>query len=153
MARQQCACGVVFRFPDSSIGKRGKCKHCGEVFLLTGEYTIDTIPIADESTSFGTEFVEDTRGATDNALSPIPDGAAVYAKAGDDFEGAQSTSYGQDLLWPLLFPLSPGNWGSFGVMFVALLMIPFFPRVPVLGWILALLIFGYYAASRFPVVD
>lgn len=143
MARQQCACGVVFRFSESAIGKRGKCKHCGAVFLLTGECTIDTIPIADESTSFGTGFVDDVRAPTGDAAPAFDRTARAETP---------SRSYGHDLLWTLLFPLSPGNWASYGVMCVALMMIPFFAMIPLVGWFLVPLVFGYYAAYRFAVV-
>ena len=47
MPTQRCECGAKYRFPESSLGKRAKCKKCGAVFKLTGKEDDGTIPICD----------------------------------------------------------------------------------------------------------
>ena len=44
-----CQCGAKYRFPESSIGKRAKCKKCGTVFVLEPDDDEGTIPLADDA--------------------------------------------------------------------------------------------------------
>ncbi len=48
MPTQYCQCGAKYRFPDSSIGKRAKCKKCGAVITLADEGANSPILLADD---------------------------------------------------------------------------------------------------------
>ncbi|UCC29569.1 MAG: rhomboid family intramembrane serine protease [Phycisphaerales bacterium] len=49
MPTSHCQCGAKYRYSESSIGKRAKCKKCGAVFTLKPEDDDGPIPLTDDS--------------------------------------------------------------------------------------------------------
>lgn len=162
MPTSRCKCGAKYRYPESSIGKRAKCKKCGTIFTLKPEDDEGPIPIADDSDMRGEIAAAAARAR--NATTPtqgevfVPPGSpgavsspglgAPAAGAG----AASSKSYGADVLWTFLFPSSPGNLITFLVIWGAMVIAPLLFCVPCFGLILGFLVVAWYAAFRFEVL-
>lgn len=159
MPTSHCQCGAKYRYSESSIGKRAKCKKCGTVFTLEPEDDEGPIPLADDSDMRGE--IAAAAAQARNAATPtqgevfVPPGSpgAVSspgigaAPAGTG--AAPAKSYPADVLWTFLFPSSPGNLITFLVLWGAMVIAPLVSCVPLIGWFLWLLVIGWYSGYRF----
>lgn len=137
-----CKCGAAYRFPESAVGRRARCKKCGNEFRLE-EDDIGTIPIANDlepapvapppAIPSGHVIIE-----TEEVSEPLVDRVLP------------SHGYGQSLLWTVLFPASVRNLVTYVVI---VLMIGIGGGLPLIGWIVGVLIALWYAAFRFLVVE
>lgn len=169
MPTQHCQCGAKYRFPDSSIGKRAKCKKCGSVLTLADEDENSPIPLADDGfMDEAAVAAEQARSATstheNGAESPhagLPVSAAYLPSS--ESVGRLGTlvveqdgvppSYTSDLLRTFLFPSSAGNLVTFffvwGMLFVASALLPAAGLVGLAG---RFIIVGWFCAYRFNVI-
>lgn len=146
MPKYQCICGAKYKFPDSAIGKKAKCKQCGEVFTLSGD---DDAPIAiaeephDSKWNLEDEVAAAARARQVAEVTAAPEAPrvppAVPARAA-------SASFGQSLLWSVFFPSSVYNLIAFFAIWLGLAighLIPF----------LSIVVSLWYAAFRFAVIE
>lgn len=162
MPTTHCQCGAKYRYAESSIGKRARCKKCGAVFTLTPEDDEGVIPLADEH-----EMRDEMAAAAEQPrATAIPKQGEVFVPTGSP--GAAGThglgpaaaasgtlpprSYASDALWTFLFPSSPGNLVTFIVLWGVIVVAPLVSCVPLIGFFLWLLVIAWYCAYRLEIV-
>lgn len=164
MPTQRCPCGAKYRFPDSALGKRAKCKKCGAVFTLEPEEDEGAIPIAEPGIEDEFAAAAEQAAAAPAAAERPPPLSAAYLPSAESAgrlgpavveETAAPTSYARSLLATLLFPTSIRNLATFiiilGILSVGELLLPFvFGYLRLVGQVI---IFGWYCAFRFGVVE
>ncbi len=159
MSHYACACGAKYRFPDSAVGKKAKCKKCGAVFTLAAEEE-EILRIADEDpmvaeSAMAAERIALAEVAAARAQGVAPGHAKVVIERD---EGANDTpavsthvglGFGSDVLWTFLFPASPGNLIAFVAIWIGLAIVaPVLSFIPLLGFVVE----GWYSAFRFGVL-
>ncbi len=161
MPTYRCECGAKYRFPESAIGRRARCKECSAVFTLEEDDT-GPIPLADEpGRSRGTHDLLHAEGrvfagpdlASDAALGlPSAPLQAAEPLRSAPLLGALTPAqgYGQSILWTFLFLASPRNMLTFVVAWVLLTASAFAPSM--LAFV-SLLVALWYAAFRFAVIE
>ena len=165
MPRVQCVCGAKYRFDDSALGRRAKCKKCGATFTVAEVVADDgTIPLAppqgmaDEVSSAvhradqdqqllsrqQAKFEERARGA---------DSPSIDSRADAQHAGSQK-GYWQSVLWSFLFPsVSAGNVFTFLAVWMVLVVVPFGAQfMCLLGLVVILALMGWYAAFRLNII-
>ncbi len=147
MTRQACTCGAVYRFPESAVGKRAKCKKCGAVFTLEDDAE-GPIPIADEpDAANGVGRVP----LVSNGGGAIPTtgmaGTSVVVE-----EAPRPRSYFASLLDTLTFLKRGHNLITFVFVWAVLCTNALLSMIRPFGWILQLAIMGWYCAYRFEVI-
>lgn len=162
MPTQRCECGVKYRFPESAIGKRAKCKKCGTIFRIQPEDEPETIPLADEDPLGGLASAVDRSAVAPAKTVERPVSAASLPSA--ESEGRLGRvaiedrptrpSYAKSLLQGLMFPTaSVGNAVTFGILwFLVFLAVVVLPWLWVYGLPGRLAIFGWYMGFRFNVI-
>ncbi len=170
MPAQQCTCGARYRFDDSAIGRKARCKKCGRVFTITPDAADGTIPLAADE-PFGVDLasaVEQSQALPGEApyrVSPDPASpppsleTALPSSPPLVAEPKPSRGYSGSLLWTLLFPTSLQNLVTFCVMWGLLCVSALLLRGPgfmgMVGLLLLLgrvVIFGWYCAFRFETI-
>lgn len=160
MPRHSCNCGAKYRFPESAIGKRSKCKQCGAVFTLFDDEA-GVIPIADDIAASGDDSSEAGArpliAAQGEIFAPTGSPASVHSlgpSAEPMMGDTPKPGFSTDVLWTFLFPTSPGNLITFIVIWVVLLIIPIIPLgLRMFGLAVWILINGWYAAFLFAVIQ
>ncbi len=169
MPTQHCTCGAKYRFPDSALGRRAKCKKCGVLFKLTGKDDDATIPIAEEGlmgemAAAADRFTGARASPRDSSNSgqsglggstmhlPSPESSGGVGEAVVDRAVAPS-GYLSDLYATLLFPAGLGNLVTFmfvwGMLSLGSAVLSF---AGLLGLIGQFVILGWYCAYRFSVI-
>ncbi len=161
MPKLTCQCGAKYRFAETAIGKKAKCKKCGTILTIEAEDQ-GPIPIADEpdwgdEVGAAAEHGERT-GPRQGDLYIPPNAPAAMAMASAPTapavpSSATARTYTSDVLWTFLFPASPSNLVSFLVVWVLMTLAPLVGCVPLVGWFLSLLVLGWYCAYRFEVLS
>ncbi|MHC5035592.1 MAG: zinc ribbon domain-containing protein [Planctomycetota bacterium] len=169
MPTQYCTCGAKYRFPDSALGRRVKCKKCGVVFKLTGKEDDGTIPIADEGlmgemATAAERFTAAPASPRDSASSGQfgPGGSTMHLPSLESFGGhgdvvvdraVAPSGYLRDLYTTLLFPAGLGNLVTFmfvwGMLFFSSAVLSFAGPIGLIG---QFIILGWYCAYRFSVI-
>jgi hypothetical protein len=170
MPTQHCTCGAKYRFPDSALGRRVKCKKCDVVFKLTGKDDDGTIPIAEEGlmgemAAAADRFTGAPVSPRDSASSgqfgpggstmhlPSPESSGGFGEAVVDRAVAPS-GYFRDLYTTLLFPAGLGNLVTFmfvwGMLFFSSAVLS---AAGGLGLVGQFIILGWYCAYRFSVIS
>jgi len=154
-ATVQCpACARQYRVSDKYLGRRGKCKHCGEPFLLVAE----SQDVGDEllsSLSAGT-----TRESDEPPPIPAPEHFSGFAPSQtgsleptvDGQSAGGTVAYLRDVVKSLLFFRSLGDSVTFGIVVLMMclpLLLSFGGIFGVLGNII---IIGWYMAFQLNVV-
>ena len=159
MPRHTCDCGARYRFPESSIGKRSKCKQCGAVFTLVDDEN-GVIPVAEDTGASPDVAPEPGVGplttAQGEVFAPAGSPASIHSVgsgAGQIAGDALKPGFSTDVLWTFLFPASPGNLVTFVVIWVVMLIIPFASLGVLAGGLIGVLINGWYAAFRLAVLQ
>lgn len=163
MPKTRCVCGAKYRFPETSIGKRARCKKCGAIFRLEPQDEEGPIPIADDSelreemaaaareAAFGTEpkqgevFIPSSSPA---AAASMGLGSAPAFATGS----ALSRGFGGDVLWTFLFLSSPSNLITFFYFWIAMALAPMVTCLPLIGIFFWLAVLGWYCAYLFEVL-
>lgn len=153
MPTQRCECGAMYRFPESAVGKRAKCKRCGTVLTLTGDDELSPIPIAEDDVMDETPAADGSNitKAASEALQPISTAylptAESRSRLGPVVIEPTPTvkSYPRSVLAAFLFLASLQNLLTFLFLWVAIFIVR---PLPYVGWLVA----GWYAAFRFNVV-
>lgn len=160
MAEIECECGAKYRFPDSAIGKRAKCKNCGAIITLKPPEDEGTIPITDDS-PFMDEMAsaaERAEAASDEpplvspAYFPSPDSAGRLGKVIIE-EPETPPSYLKSLTDTFLFLTSVQNVIAF--LFIWLIVALgeiLLPAAGCIGLIGQIIIAGWFCAFRFLVI-
>ncbi len=152
MAKYECACGAKYKFPDSAIGKKAKCKRCGAVFTL-GDDT-GPIPLADDASSGGGSLFDDellAQAKSVPALRAFPEVTSAKSLT-PNAQSATATAtsarkYGEAILWTILFPASIYNFLSFIAIWIGLAI------GGILPCFLSIIVSFWYAAFRFAVIE
>jgi hypothetical protein len=168
MPTQRCECGAKYRFPESAVGKRAKCKKCGTIIVLEGEDE-GAIPIADDG------FMDEMAAAAERSKTPsaTPGEPGTPTHVGPpvseaDLPSSEATgrigkvlierdvappSYWKSLFTTLMFPSTAGNLVTFafvwGMLFVSAALLS---AVPMYGRIGQVIILGWFCAYRFSVI-
>ncbi|MBI1826627.1 MAG: hypothetical protein HY287_13450 [Planctomycetes bacterium] len=171
MPSVMCECGARYKVADASLGKKSKCKKCGNVFTLKAEDD-GIFSIAPD------EFSSPSPLASAIASGEVTQAPQAPGRDGDDdteqsegFVGRSgflanrpsaaatipitpTRSYFADVLRTFLFPSSPENLVSFIVIVIFMSTLgPIFAFMPFpYGMILGFLLQGWYAALRFEIV-
>ena len=160
MPRHTCDCGARFRFPESAIGKRSKCKQCGAVFTLVDDEA-GVIPVAEDigasPDAVPGESVRPLSPTQGEIFAPTGSPASISSvgRGAEQVTGdALKPTFSTDVLWTFLFPSSPGNLITFLAIWVVMLIMPIVPlglrAFSLLVWIL---INGWYTAFLFAVLQ
>jgi len=160
MPRYTCSCGARFRFPESAVGKRSKCKQCGTLFTLVDDEA-GVIPVADDfdaSPDAAPDAVADPPSPVQGRIFVPTSVSTSTPSVEQDVEqiagNAFKPSFLTDVLWTFLFPSSPGNLITFLIIWVVMLIIPIAPLgLRAFGLVVWILINGWYAAFQFAVLQ
>ena len=153
MPRYQCVCGAKFRFLDSAIGKKAKCKRCGAVFTLADED--GPIPIADEppaayDSPLADEFAGNADIARSQAASNLSGGGGPLSPSVSpqlvDLP-SPARGYFEAILWTIFFPSSIRNMLTYLAIWIGLAVSWI---LPCYTWVFLSL---WYAAFRFAVIE
>ncbi len=166
MLTSRCKCGAKYRYPESSIGKRAKCKKCGTIFTLKPEDDEGPIPIADDSDMRGeiaaaanrckaiSAEQEEAEARAAAAIALPHSGQSIRAQHVAASKPRMGTrEYFRDLIATLVFLKKPASLISFVVMWVILALGILGAQIPLFGILLLLMSLGWYAAFRFSVVS
>lgn len=170
MPKQHCTCGAKYRFDDSAVGRKARCKKCGRVFTITPDEADGTIPLAADE-PFGVDLaaaVEQSqalKGEASYGVSPDPASPPTSLETAPSLtmplgvEPTPSRGYSGSLLWTFLFPTSLHNLMTFCVMWgllcVSALLLGGPGFMGMVGLLLLLgrfVIFGWYCAFRFETI-
>lgn len=163
MAKYTCSCGARYKFPDSALGKRAKCKKCGAVFTLEVEDE-GIFALADEPDFPQPSHLEnpvDPEAAINQPQQgevftssghPVSRGLSASDALQSDGEQTSAKSFTSDVLWTFLFPSTPTNLISFLVIWFAMVIAPLAGCVPLIGLLLTIIVIGWYCAFRFMVL-
>lgn len=116
----QCSCGAKYKMADSMVGRRVRCKKCGEVFKIAGDAAAASPRLAE---------LKITPDGGSKALLPTPPApvipAPVAAEAGPPVAVSYAPSNGSGkptwaaflpaLLRSVLFVRRPRNLGTFAI--------------------------------------
>ena len=140
-----CACGARYRFPESAVGKHGKCKKCGAVFTLEPDEE-GPIPLADEP-GIADEFAAAAeRAKAAAAAGPAPPTTPpgfvpppVVIERAEQPESGNLGSYFSALLSTFMFVTRPHNLVVFIIVWPILcLQKILLPAAPLIGMLLPL---------------
>lgn len=168
MPTQRCECGAMYRFPESAVGKRAKCKRCGTVLTLTGDDEISPIPIADDGLMDEMAAAERSKTApakpgesgtpthvgppVSEAYLPSSEATGRLGKVVIERDVAPP-SYWKSLFTTLMFPSTAGNLVTFvfvwGMLFVSAALLS---AAGILGLVGQLIILGWFCSYRFSVI-
>lgn len=169
MAKHLCSCGAKYKLPDTAIGKKAKCKHCGAVFTVRGD---SPKAAADSGGASQTEpddlFAEiaaaAARGRAQPAIerrAPVDEGVVHIERAPSiEHDTRRSLVHKSDyakflgeILKAMQFPFSVSNLIIFG--FVLLLLCVkdvLLPAALCLGSVGILIMAGWYSSYRMAVI-
>ncbi|MCG3136900.1 MAG: hypothetical protein HJJLKODD_00738 [Phycisphaerae bacterium] len=148
MPNVTCTCGAKFRFPDSVIGKKAKCRQCGHIFEITTEDEGELELVPEEPV-----VISGTA-----ATIAAPAAAAHAPQIGRAFHAAGAAAsamgtYLASLGKALIFPVHKSNIINFLIIAVILAFSVFLRFAACLGMIGLIFITGCYAAYLFQVVE
>lgn len=168
MVTYKCECGAKYKLPETSVGKKAKCKHCGKVFTVPGEAAKK--PAASDPDDLFAEIsaaVERSKGAAATERPTIDPVAVALsgqsstvtaapirtsAPVGPTVTGALA-GYGNALLRALQFPFSINNIIIFVLLwFILTVKVTILPFAGCVGLIAILIISGWYCTFLFDVV-
>lgn len=163
MPIHHCTCGAKYRLPDEAVGKRARCKKCGQAFVVGNDEASMTAPLAPENQDLFAEIAaaaakvkpipkprpqpapaEPTVRAVEFAVrTPLPAGRAVGGFGG----------FINGIVHSMQFLFRPGDIIIFVFLWIILafayVVLPF---AGCLGQIGMLIILGWYSTFRFDVV-
>ncbi len=159
MPVQTCTCGAQYRVKEAAFGKEVKCKKCGETMTLgeaPAERDEGIIAFADDGlmdefaaaaergrVEEGDSSQENIRFDTRSDISK-----PILQERGGKTGG---TSFAQAVIKSFLFPLTIKGFLTWLGLCIALFL-GALVKVVFFGWILSLLVSGWYAAYRFEVI-
>jgi hypothetical protein len=168
MIEQECQCGQKYKVPDSAVGRRARCKKCGETFTVSAPLSLDD---ADSDDLFLMEDIGSALERSESSSTPAEDtfNIAPLAVTSDEFvadplrqghraafveESGGARNYFGDLGKTFFFATSLGNLVSFcflwGFLSLGQIVLPWGGVLGILGsWI----ILGWYAAFRFNLIS
>lgn len=163
MTKYTCACGAKYKFPETSAGKKARCKQCGSVFTLPEAEEEDTIAVAPFDSNAEERTITKTL-ATQGELyiPPSSPGAVASGNLGATITSAvvpPTRSFAEDVLWTFLFPTSAGNFVTFLMLWFVLLFASFFSSfvffgfIQILAWGMYVVVIGWYCAYRFSILE
>lgn len=165
MPTLRCECGAKYRFPESAIGKRAKCKKCGTIIVLEGEDE-GPIPIADDGYMDEMAAAAKRAPAVAETTAPVSAGHLPSSETAGRLapvvveEADKPKTYGQSILAAFLFPTSLHNALTFIFLWVAFFVLTLMLSGGTLGlglfalirFVFYLAFLGWWAAYRFNVV-
>ena len=159
MPTQHCKCGAKYRFPDTSLGKHAKCKKCGETFVLRDEEEQGVLALTPEDPSIAPVRAESGVPGPQQGQVFLPHEptlaigpGSLSSKPSPRMEDAPR-SYWSNVLWSFLFPAEPASLITFMIIWFVMSLAPLLSRLFGMGFLLSLLINGWFAAFRFDVIQ
>lgn len=143
MPSYTCDCGAKYRIPETSVGRKAKCKACGEVFTVEHD---GGIPLAAEPEAFSA--LPDRRAAMAGAEGVIPARTALpdaEASAPLMARRGPALGYWDNVLWTVLFPATPSDLLTFVVIWLVMGTIGMLPLISIFVTL-------WYAAYRFELI-
>ena len=165
MPKYECSCGAKYKFPDSSAGKKAKCKQCAAVFTLPeadadeGIFAIAADSPLDTEVSAASaradayaraEALAKAKGLAEAKVEDVP--AKGNAKEKPLAEVRHSRGYMQNVLWTFLFPAGLGNLFAFFFLWFVVALVGALSLGGPLGLIIFLVAYGWFSAYRFDVI-
>ncbi len=134
MPRCECSCGAKYKLPDSAVGKKAKCKKCGEVFVVEsdeigiaplddGPNMMDEFAAAAGKAATKRKAMEKEVQARADADVRIPSTAIDYDRAKDAVAAGAppaAKGYFEAMMWAFLFPTNLGNMITFCLIWLLL---------------------------------
>lgn len=160
MLTAHCECGARYKLPETSAGKRARCKKCGQVFEVPAPEAGDAgiIPFSDFDALAGGAAVERPRAAEEElAVAPAGGGSRPSAAMRDAAEEPAKNNaprglfgaYFAAVLRSLAFPFSKGgNVITFFILWFVLVIGLIVRFAPFFGFIAALILTGWYLAFQ-----
>jgi hypothetical protein len=151
MPRCTCDCGAHYKFPETSLGKKSKCKKCGAILVLEDEDGILAVAAEPETEHVSAFAMQAQAAATTTAKARHLDEDDEPARM--PAPGVLRRSYGADVLWTFLFPSTPGNLITFLLTAAAMgILAPLTAMMPLIGIFFSLIVAGWYAAFRLEIL-
>lgn len=155
MPTVSCECGAKYKIPDTSLGKKAKCKKCDAVFTL--ELRADgVIPLAPPEADFSAAFAGEIAAAAVAGAAPkapairaviaAPPSSASVSPPLATRGGSPTKGFGDSVLWTILFPASPENLLTFVGIWIGVGVLGLLPFV-------SIAVSLWYAAFRFELVE
>ena len=148
MAVHVCTCGARYRIPDSAVGKRARCKHCGAELTLTGGDSSEARAPGPRAGARGSD--EAARGPRPG--NPPPHDLVRYPVARDGDTVHPRRGFAASVGWSFLFVIAPSDLASFLAIWVAFTVAPFLGCIPYVGMIVSIALRGWYAAFLLEVI-
>ncbi len=169
MPSYKCKCGAKYKLPETSIGKKAKCKHCNLVFVVKDDKQaapkqIESDPndlfadieaaVSRSKTETATERVTvDPYAAMTAAYGPAVVTATPSAPSKATKTPSVATGYGHALLRALQFPFSIHNGIVFMIIwFILAVQGTILPRAGCVGLLAIIIISGWYCTFCFDIV-
>ena len=148
MIEHICSCGAQHRFPETAVGKRARCKNCGEVFRIEEDAPLAVAELEDDGP------VMQINASAVTAPVAAAGAGRPGSRAGSSAQGSGPWGpFFADIGKTFLFPSSLRNIIIFICGWVALLLGVFCQFAPCIGVIGAMFVYGCYAAYKFEVVQ
>lgn len=163
MPTHTCQCGTKYQIAEHSIGKKAKCKKCGAVFVIEADDELfsfaDEAEISREASSTSSvppsaETPQDSVGTVFDDMPPPTPSYRAHEASGVAEDVGRPKGFLKSVLWTFLFPASVHNLICFTVVWVVLFVGYFLAGfLPIIGAFLGLIVFGWYAAFRFSIIE
>ncbi len=147
MPTHNCACGAVYHFDNSIVGRRAKCKKCGTVFHIQADMPTNTYEVSeieDEPAPAVLRNVVTVSGPNVSLSAPAPSAVSSY--------GQDVVDYLKSLLKTFLFPFSLHNLMMMGIIWFILMVGQVASFAPLFGFLASLIVSAFYAAFLFEVI-
>lgn len=153
-------CGAVYTLPDAAVGRRARCKKCGQVFRVGARPAADpdVIPFADDDPAapFAGQAVQRTAAAPAAAIThePIPrSGSPDRVVAADQPASGGLSGLAHDIGRSFLFPTRIPNLVTFLLLCIMLCLSIPLTALWCIGAALVVIIYGWYMAYQLSVVE
>lgn len=162
-----CGCGAKYKVPETSLGKKAKCKKCDAVFTLEADDGV--IPISPPDDDFrGTFAAEAAATAAHMPEATVPRMTTATTAAMEAIAVGKtladrpkaSRGYWDSILWTILFPADPRNIVVFVILWICLGMLQVVLWMPAVGvfllfakFLFGVMIFGWYCGYRFELIE
>ncbi|RJP42402.1 MAG: hypothetical protein C4547_00650 [Phycisphaerales bacterium] len=164
MPKVRCQCGATYRVDENAVGRKARCKACGQVFQVAAEPDAGPIPLAG-----GIDLAEEASAAASRAAeqattrSPLlsPGEARFEQRDEDRFPGMTTTvmpvadkhtRFLRAVGWALLFPTNTSNMATFVILWLLVSLEILQGFAPCVGVIGVFIIEGWIAAFSLNVV-
>lgn len=155
MPKVQCSCGAKYRFDGAAVGKKARCRKCGEVFTVpdedreVGPIALADVPLAEEAAAAAARASE-AQGLLSRKEARFDARPQDYGPAAASpplpVPGRHARRYFNAVLWTLLFPTEANNLATLIIIWIMLSLKLLLGFAGCLGLIGVFIIDGWFAA-------